>query len=471
MSRQPIDAPDRPVDVLDDAVAEIIELRRQQAELHRREIHLLVKMRRNASSRLPDDATPGGVRPLPEQKADRWVRAAEIVACELAPALEISPLTAINMVHEADRLARLFPELLARLGDGSSLDARRLAVAQSITSELPDAAAAQVGEILARSQRVGTAAQWRSRVNRIARRVTGTDFARERRKRSVADRYLHVGKIDINGMCQISGYLPAIDAAEADAALDFMASTASAGDTRTRDQLRVDALMTALRGPTAFRRSDPNDLDLPFVDAEGVTRNVSDDEAETVAATWAAIRDLGAEVDLTIPRIPDRLVDVVVPATILAGADCIRNARETDYADAAIGHLGEIDPAYGRMLAKDARWRRIVIDPLSGAPLDIGTTRYRPPKRMRQRVQLRDDTCRFPGCARRACKKSELDHLEPHRPDGNGGSTADENLANDCKQHHRWKHQLGLDACFEPDGTLVWTIRGREYRTYNRQLI
>ncbi|WP_228389534.1 hypothetical protein, partial [Cumulibacter manganitolerans] len=67
--------------------------------------------------------------------------------------------------------------------------------------------------------------------------------------------------------------------------------------------------------------------------------------------------------------------------------------------------------------------------------------------------------------------RCELDHVIPHRPDGTGGTTADTDLTTECKQHHRWRHQLGLDLRLERDGTLVWGIRGREYRTHATQLI
>ncbi|WP_153506638.1 HNH endonuclease signature motif containing protein, partial [Cumulibacter manganitolerans] len=411
----------------DVALAEIIEVRKQQAALHRRELELLVTMRRNAASRLPDDAVPGGVRRLFGEPADRWVRAAEIVAAELAPALEISPLTAMNLVHCADRAVRLFGGLLERLGDDAAFDAARLRAVDQLTSELSDPHAERVAELLARSATIGTPARWRARVQRVIGRVTGTDISQQRRRRGIADRHLSIGKIDIHGMCAVSGYLPAAEAAEADAALEFMAATADAGDRRTHDQKRADAFLTALRGPAAFRRHDVGDdvdrLEQPYVDIDAQPANVTDEEADLVAAVWAKIRELGTQVNLTIPQIPQRLVQITVPAPILAGADLVRRP-EADYAAASIGRLGEIDPAYARLLARDARWRRIVVDPLSGAPLDVGTKQYRPPKRMRTRLYVRDGTCRFPGCERPA-HRCELDHVIPHRPDGTGGTTAD----------------------------------------------
>lgn len=463
-----------PCEGVAEALAEIVELRRAQAALHRREVELLVAMRRSAGRRLPDGVHPGDTREVVgAERADRWLRSAEIVAADLAPALEISPLTAVNLVHEADRCQALLRPLLDRLGDETNLDAARLRTAQRMTSEIGDEKVVRVADALARVRDVGTAGQWAAKVRRVIRRVTGTDATAERRHRGVADRHLRFGVVDIHGMCPVSGYLPAADAAELDATLDWMAGTASAVDTRTHEQRRVDALMTTIHGPAALRRTptpdDPELLDAPFIDADGMVRGVDHDEAELVTLIWEGIRELAAQVDLTMPRVPDRLVDIVVPASILAGADLVRRP-DSDYAEATIGRLGEIDPSYARALARDARWRRIVVDPLSEAPIDIGRRQYRPQRRMRERVRLRDGGCRYPGCGRRAAR-CELDHVCEFRADGSGGATADRNLVSECKQHHRWRHQLGLGVRLEADGTVVWSIHGREYRTRSRPLL
>ncbi len=84
-----------------------------------------------------------------------------------------------------------------------------------------------------------------------------------------------------------------------------------------------------------------------------------------------------------------------------------------------------------RALARDGTWRRLVTDPLSGALLDVGRTRYRPPADLDELVRLRDGACVRPGCSvpSHAC---DLDHTvpfgEPDAPFGapgaSGGSSA-----------------------------------------------
>ena len=62
--------------------------------------------------------------------------------------------------------------------------------------------------------------------------------------------------------------------------------------------------------------------------------------------------------------------------------------------------------------------------------------RYEPPGLLREFVELRDGTCRAPGCRRRAAL-CDADHTTPHL---HGGATCDCNLMALCRHHHRLKH-------------------------------
>ncbi|HWI42477.1 MAG TPA: HNH endonuclease signature motif containing protein [Nocardioides sp.] len=74
---------------------------------------------------------------------------------------------------------------------------------------------------------------------------------------------------------------------------------------------------------------------------------------------------------------------------------------------------------------------RPVIDLADCVPVDS----YEIPDRLKRRVQLRDHTCRFPGCPRRAVK-CDIDH---HTPYAQGGPTCPCQLAALCRRHHRAK--------------------------------
>jgi hypothetical protein len=61
---------------------------------------------------------------------------------------------------------------------------------------------------------------------------------------------------------------------------------------------------------------------------------------------------------------------------------------------------GPITAEVARRIAAQGTWRRLLTDPVSGAVLDVGRTRYLPPPDLADHVIARDQTCRFPTCTR-----------------------------------------------------------------------
>ncbi|MCB0920614.1 MAG: DUF222 domain-containing protein [Actinobacteria bacterium] len=102
----------------------------------------------------------------------------------------------------------------------------------------------------------------------------------------------------------------------------------------------------------------------------------------------------------------------------------------------------------------DARWQRLVTDPLTGTLLDAGTRKYEIPERLRKAVRLRDRTCRFPGCTRRA-EYTDTDHVVPW-PEG---TTRAQNLVCLCRRHHRLKTfgRWQVASQHGPAHDLTWT--------------
>jgi hypothetical protein len=83
---------------------------------------------------------------------------------------------------------------------------------------------------------------------------------------------------------------------------------------------------------------------------------------------------------------------------------------------------------------------------------------------LRTVLALLDETCRFPGCGRRA-DRCELDHTHAW---SEGGRTTADNLAHLCSRHHHLKHEGGWHVSPSRDGarTLTWTSpRGAVYVT------
>ena len=107
------------------------------------------------------------------------------------------------------------------------------------------------------------------------------------------------------------------------------------------------------------------------------------------------------------------------------------------------GHLegyGPVDPATARELAARApSFARVLTHPETGAVLSVGRDRYAVPADLKTWLRLRDETCRFPGCARRAAR-CDIDHVVPWH---HGGTTDHDNLVHLCRRHHRLKHETG----------------------------
>ncbi|GAA3679632.1 hypothetical protein GCM10022237_43590 [Nocardioides ginsengisoli] len=95
----------------------------------------------------------------------------------------------------------------------------------------------------------------------------------------------------------------------------------------------------------------------------------------------------------------------------------------------------------------------VVVRPVIDLAEHIPVTSYEIPDRHRVQVELRDHTCRFPHCGRRA-SRCDIDHARPH---GRGGPTCPCNLVPLCRRHHRAKtHSEWRYEVLTP-GTYAWT--------------
>lgn len=83
----------------------------------------------------------------------------------------------------------------------------------------------------------------------------------------------------------------------------------------------------------------------------------------------------------------------------------------------------------------------------SGQPLDVGRASRRATRAIRRALKARDETCRFPGCCRRA--RTDAHHLHGWTA---GGVTALDNLALLCRFHHALVHRVGIRVEKTDDG-------------------
>ncbi len=114
-------------------------------------------------------------------------------------------------------------------------------------------------------------------------------------------------------------------------------------------------------------------------------------------------------------------------------------------------------------LAKDQPvWYRMLTDPVTKIPAKQDRNLYKIPQKTRKWLQIRDGTCRFPGCTRQA-RFTDTDHTLPWPQ----GPSEIENLACLCKRHHRLKHKMGWKVTQTGNGTLTWKApSGQTYTTH-----
>jgi hypothetical protein len=168
--------------------------------------------------------------------------------------------------------------------------------------------------------------------------------------------------------------------------------------------------------------------------AGGESRTLSQLEADVAADLLLGIDGGGRTVE----------VHLTIPATSLVGAD---------------NQPGEVEglpitaQAARELAAAADRWRWVRTDPKTGQVVDLTSPRYKPPIALTQFVKIRDRTCRFVGCTRRA-RYCEVDHRIPWPQ----GKTCDANCSCLCQRHHKAKHEGGwqVKPSSKP-GWVEWT--------------
>ncbi len=333
---------------------------------------------------------------------------------ELATLLRIPEATASGLVADAG-IARRHPDTVAALGTGAISLAHVRSLFDAVVGLPAEDATRLEASALERAPHQ-TAAAFRRRVRRLRDRLHSEPLtARHDRAREQRRVCLEPAQ---DGMAWLSLYLEAERGVAIMARLDAIAHTRS--DTPdTRAQLKLDAAADLLLGRP--------------LDARGA----------------AEASPLG----IVTPR-----VYVTVPVLTLLG--------HSDEPAELDGH-GPIDAETARRLAAHApSFRRILTHPHTGAYLSYDRTVYRVPADLAGYLRVRDGTCRFPGCSRRAVR-CDLDHT---RDWATGGDTRHDNLAHLCRKHHRLKHNTRWRMTQLPSGDIRWTSpAGHEYLTSPEQ--
>ena len=113
---------------------------------------------------------------------------------------------------------------------------------------------------------------------------------------------------------------------------------------------------------------------------------------------------------------------------------------------------GPVTASMARRIAADSVLRRLVLDPLSGRPVDLGRTSYRLSPQMRRWIDVRDRTCRFRGC-RALAVYCDADHAQEWEA---GGETSCDNCGLLCRRHHNFKTKKAWRMTRRFDDTVRW---------------
>jgi hypothetical protein len=329
-------------------------------------------------------------------------------ADEVALELTVSRQAGQSQVAFADALCTRLPKTLSALHDGD-IDAGKARKVFDVVSPLSDELTRQVDDVIA-GRLAGKDPAGIRRIARTAVLKVDPDGALHRAEARREDRRVELLHED-DAMATLTGYLPAEVASAGYRRIDGIARGLNTREeTRSMDQLRADVFADLLVGQT--------------------------DHGTAVAAQ----------------------VFVHIPIGTALGI--------TQEGCELAGH-GPIPGALGREIMNNPNsiWRTVLTDPASGAVLDVGRRRYRPPPALADLVHTRDRECRMPGCHRPA-QVGDIDH---HQPWAYGGNTNATNLNCFCRHHHRLKDQPGWNYTIDP-ATREFTVTTPTRRRYGSSI-
>ncbi|WP_298585036.1 HNH endonuclease signature motif containing protein [uncultured Kocuria sp.] len=371
----------------------------------------------------------GSVRPDPlSPLAEAEHQLLVDVAAEVGPALRLPSGTARRRVEDAVVLAEMLPEVLAALEDGRIGAAQATVMVEQwreLIAQAPtwtswecvpppvDAVCRLITELLERAPHA-TAAQLRAMAR--ARRAVLVADAEERSRRTARKNRAVWVEPAADGTAYLHALLDAHVAVAVHARLEEL--IALLGEHVPAPDRHGPAFRPGTESPEESEPRSAGELRADVL-ADLLLDGVLPDEPRFS-------RGVRARVSVTVP----------VALLVGGGAEADAAACGTPM----LSGFGPISTEVARQLAAGAgTWHRVLTHPVTGVVLDHDRTVYAVPRELRRLVELRDGTCRFPGCRRRA-ESCDLDHTVAW---ADGGPTAEHNLAALCRHHHRVKHRDG----------------------------
>jgi hypothetical protein len=395
--------------VLGSFVDGLVEIERSAAKVAAMKVDQINGLRRFAELTTPV-TTSHGMR--------QWSQAAtarRVAVTEVALALRVPERSAEALIEESRMLGDRLPLTMAglRAGDFSYRHAKSIV---SHAQSLPDSVHAAFEAAVVGSAATLTFSQFDEKARKTRERMDSSTIV-ERHQKSVADRESFFEPAR-DGMSWVHLYSPAtVGLAIYNRADEMARSMQGPDEERTLTQLRHDVMADLLLDGAVGDRPE-----------FGIRPSVV----------------------------------VTVPALAVLGHSSRKDAATNDEPDLPILEgYGPIDIDTATRLAGAAKsWLRVLTHPETGAMLSVGRDHYAVPAALRAFLQLRDGTCRKPGCNRPAIR-CDIDHTEEWQ---HGGQTAHDNLAHLCQMHHDEKHHTAVTITHLPNGDLEWTTSsGRTY--------
>ena len=481
-------------EVMSELVDEVEAADRAIAAAHARRIRAMEAVRVVALETVRGlDPTLGPLDPADAARVSevrtQQALAARAARAEVAGVLRTPETTTTSLLHEARVLVDHHPATLAALTRGEISHAHAGVVLEN-TAALEPHECRDLEATLVERAKESTVAALRRYARRERERAHPRPLVERHRER------LAVRRVEIeparDGMMWLHQYLPAVQATAIYNRLTDVAMTFQGGDEdRTLAQLRVDVFSALLLDDEAARlvHGDTG----PRVPAEaglgaaatsaapaaetpraaascpGAAASCPGAPAETLRAAGAATSAveaaqgaadgsaLGAEV-ASAPSAPAGAVS----GRRRAAGPTLRGVQPTVAVTVPVmtllghgdepGHLegyGPVDADTAREIAARApSFTRILTHPETAVVLSVGRQRYTVPADLKAWLRLRDETCRFPGCSRRAAR-CDIDHVAPWQL---GGGTDHDNLIHLCRHHHRLKHETGWSVASADSG-------------------
>jgi len=409
---------------------------------------------------------------------------AQSTGLEIGAALALSPTAAVDKVMCARVLVEDRPDTWAALRAGR-LDPWR---AQIISVELigrdPEVAARVEAAVLAKADGL-TPGRLRALITKTLLKLD-PEGAKDREKRARAHRSFGFDPAP-DGMSRLSATMGAASGVVCRQAIDGVAHgirQANPDDPRTLDQLRVDALEAICRGvldaghtgchthPGSCRSPHPHpECDHPTgghpagqttrQTTEQATKETtagSTDEVVDEAAGAATAEAADAPVnDRPVDNPPEGSTPIPIalgrrnrPAIMVTVSVATLLGMSND--PGVLAGYGPISADLAREISAEGTWQRLLTDPATGAVLEYGRTRYRPPAALADLVLARDPTCRFMTCAMPSWR-SDIDHCQAWE---DGGHTGASNNAAANRRCHIVKHAAGWKVLQDATGHQTW---------------